>query len=157
MYRIGHGFDIHRFCDNRPLMLGGVDIPYDKGLEGHSDADVLLHALCNGILGASGKGDIGDHFPTTDPVFKNIQSSVLVRKTIDMITSDFRIVNVDFSIIAEEPKLGSYKTIIKANVADLLGVTSNIINIKAGTNEKMDSIGNCKAIAVYCSVLLKKL
>ncbi len=156
MYRIGHGYDIHRFCDGRPLLLGGVEIPYKEGLDGHSDADVLLHSLCNAMLGASGRGDIGEHFPPTDKSFKDIRSSVLVKRVLEMIEADYNLMNVDFSIIAEEPKLMDWKKKIKSNVARLLDVELERVNVKAGTNEKMGSIGSCKGIAVHCAVLLKK-
>ena len=154
--RIGIGYDVHRLVKGRKLILGGVEIPYEKGLEGHSDADVLLHAICDAILGALGKGDIGEHFPNTDEEYKNISSLVLLGKvnTIAEING-YRIGNIDCVIQAEEPNLKKYKAQMCTHIANKLFVDKSDVNIKATTQERLGAIGNKEGIAAFASVLLE--
>lgn len=155
--RIGIGFDIHRFVDGRQLVLGGVDIPYSRGLDGHSDADVLLHALCDALLGALGKGDIGEHFPNTDPAYRNISSMILLEKVYQMVEqAGYVVSNVDAVIQAEEPKLREYKPQMKFHIAYKLAVSEDAVNIKATTMEGLGAIGHKEGIAAFVSVLLVK-
>ena len=153
--RIGIGYDIHRLITGRKLILGGIEIPYEKGLEGHSDADVLLHAVCDAILGALGKGDIGEHFPNTDERYKNVSSLVLL-ETVNAIAEreGYRVGNVDCVIQAEEPHLTEYKSEMCGQIARILAVQENDINIKATTQEQLGAIGNKEGIAAFASVLL---
>lgn len=155
--RVGIGYDIHRFGENRRLILGGVDVPYEKGLEGHSDADVLLHAVCDAILGALGKGDIGEHFPNTDPAFKDISSMVLLEK-VYVLTREagYRVGNVDCVIQAEAPNLMKYKPPMRQNIAEKLELNEEDVNIKATTQERLGSIGRNEGMAAFASVLLVK-
>ena len=153
--RIGIGYDIHRLVEGRQLILGGVRIPHSKGLLGHSDADVLLHALMDAMLGAAGLGDIGQHFPDTDPQYKNISSLVLLEKTNQMLKAHgLTVQQLDTLIIAEQPKLVSYLPQMKANINRIL--KPNTMNIKATTHEGLGPIGKGKAIAAQAVVLLKK-
>jgi len=157
MFRIGHGFDAHRFKKGRKLILGGVPIPYSLGLEGHSDADVLLHAVMNALLGAMGKGDIGTHFPDTDPQYKNISSEKLLLAVLDkMRRSRFRIVNVDVTLLAQKPKLSPYFAAIKKKLSGLLKIQDEALNIKAATTEKMGWIGRGLGMAAIAVTLLRK-
>jgi 2-C-methyl-D-erythritol 2,4-cyclodiphosphate synthase len=150
---VGFGFDIHPLKKGRKLILGGVNIPYKLGLCGHSDADVVLHSLCDAILGAGGLGDMGDFFPDTDPKFKNISSSYFVKKVLSMIKKG-EIVNVDITIFAREPKLGSIKQRIKKNIALLLKISPSKINVKAKTLQGL-LLNQKRAIASSCVVELK--
>jgi len=153
--RIGIGYDIHRLTQGRKLVLGGVEIPYEKGLEGHSDADVLLHAVCDAILGALGKGDIGEHFPNTDEKYKNISSTVLLQRVHALALDEgYSIGNVDCVIQAEEPNLKEQKSKMTSTIAQILAVNTNEVNIKATTQERLGSIGNKEGIAAFASVLL---
>jgi 2-C-methyl-D-erythritol 2,4-cyclodiphosphate synthase len=155
--RTGIGYDIHRLIKGRKLMLGGIEVDYDRGLDGHSDADVVLHAICDALLGAAGKGDIGEHFPNTDPQYKNISSSILLKKANQQINDDgYKVSNVDVMILAEEPKLAAYKPKMKFHIAFELAIDESQVNIKAGTNEGLGFIGRKEAIACYAVVLLKK-
>ena len=155
--RIGHGFDVHRFKRGRKLMLGGVEIPYALGLAGHSDADVVLHALINALLGAMGKGDIGAHFPDTDPRYKGISSALLLKQVLKMVAREkFRLVNGDITVIAEKPRLAPYAKKIRANLAPLLNVPPQRINLKAVTTEGLGWIGAGKGMAATAVVLLTK-
>jgi len=155
--RVGLGYDIHRLVEGRKLMLGGVEIPYIKGLEGYSDADVLLHAICDAILGAIGKGDIGIHFPDTDPAFKDIPSIELLDEVKETLkTSGYKIINIDSTLILEEPKLGPFKNKMKQIISRLLGVAEDMINIKATTQEGVGSIGRGEAIAAYAVVSVEE-
>lgn len=155
--RIGIGYDIHRLVEDRPLFLGGVDIPYVKGLIGHSDADVLLHAIADALLGALSMGDIGEHFPNTDPDYKDIQSKEILKKVAKMAASKNYVVNnVDTVIIAEEPKIYPFKDKMVEVIAEILGVDKSRINIKATTNEGVGSIGKGGAIAAYAVATLEK-
>ncbi|KPK39489.1 MAG: hypothetical protein AMJ78_08430 [Omnitrophica WOR_2 bacterium SM23_29] len=156
--RVGLGYDIHRLVEGRKLILGGVEIPYIKGLEGYSDADVLLHAICDAILGAIGKGDIGIHFPDTDPAFKDIPSIELLDEVKETVkTSGYKIINIDSTLILEEPKLGPFKNKMKQIISRLLGVTEDMINIKATTQEGVGSIGRGEAIAAYAIVSVEEV
>jgi 2-C-methyl-D-erythritol 2,4-cyclodiphosphate synthase len=153
--RVGFGFDLHRLVEGRKLVLGGVPIAFEKGLLGHSDADVLLHAACDALLGAAGLGDIGQHFPDTDPAFKDISSEVLVGKTFQMIRGrGFSVNNVDATILAEAPKLAPYYNAMRANLAELLKVEPGCVNIKATTTEGLGIIGRGEAMAAMCVVSL---
>lgn len=156
--RVGLGYDIHRLVEGRKLILGGVEIPYIKGLEGYSDADVLLHAICDAILGAIGKGDIGIHFPDTDPAFKDIPSIELLDEVKETLkTNGYKIINIDSTLILEEPKLGPFKNKMKQIISHLLGVTEDMINIKATTQEGVGSIGRGEAIAAYAVVFVEEV
>ena len=157
MFRIGLGYDIHKLVEGRKLFLGGINIPYHKGLLGHSDADVLLHSLCDALLGALALKDIGTHFPNTDPTWKNIDSKILLQKIYSIIRKKgYELVNCDAMIIAEEPKIAPYIDQMKQIIASILQTSPNNISIKATTNEGVGNIGKGEAIASYCVVLLKK-
>jgi len=155
--RIGHGFDLHRLTENRKLILGGVNIPYHLGLLGHSDADVLVHAIMDAMLGALSLGDIGLHFPPDDVRFKDI-SSIKLLKYVDVLIKKqgYRIVNIDSTILAQKPKLLEYISDIKKSIADALGIDSQDISVKATTTEKLGDIGKGLAIAAEAVVLLEK-
>jgi len=156
-HKIGMGYDIHRLVKGRKLVLGGVGIPYEKGLDGHSDADVVLHAVCDAILGALGKGDIGEHFPNTDAQFKDISSLVLLEKVNAMAKREgYRIHNLDVVIQAEAPNLKDYKLQMRERIASELDVDESAVNIKATTQEGLGAIGNKEGIASFASVLLTK-
>lgn len=156
-YRVGHGFDVHRFQRGRKLILGGVEIPHALGLIGHSDADVLLHALMNALLGAMGKGDIGTHFPDTDPRYKGISSARLLERVLKMAEREnFRLINGDLTVIAEKPRLAPYVKKIRAKLAGLLSVPPQRINLKAVTTEGLGWIGQGKGMAATAVVLLAK-
>jgi 2-C-methyl-D-erythritol 2,4-cyclodiphosphate synthase len=156
-YRVGIGYDIHRLVEGRRCVIGGVEIPYVKGLLGHSDADVLLHALCDAILGAAGAGDIGELFPDTDPKFCEANSKQLLKTVAGMVAEKgFRIVNVDTVIIAQEPKLMSFKQKIKETVAELLSLDPGCVGVKAKTNEGLGEIGKIEAIACFASAAVTR-
>ena len=153
--RVGLGFDIHRIASGRKLFLGGMEIDAGFGLLGHSDADVLLHALCDAMLGALALGDIGDHFPDTDPNFKDVSSRVLTAQVMQLVKDKgFGVVNLDATIFAERPKLGKLKRRIADSVAKLLEVAPDRVSIKAKTGEGMDAIGRGEAISAQAAVLL---
>ncbi len=155
--RIGTGWDIHKLITGRPLILGGVVVPYDKGEDGHSDGDVLIHAVIDSILGAVSMGDIGTHFPPSDPAFKNIKSIVLLEKVMDMVHREgFHIVNVDTTVILEQPKLKEYIFSIRKKLSSVLGITVDLVSVKAKTKEKLDAVGQGKAVEAYASVLLEE-
>ncbi|MDY0362926.1 MAG: 2-C-methyl-D-erythritol 2,4-cyclodiphosphate synthase [Desulforegulaceae bacterium] len=155
--RTGIGFDVHRFEENRKLVLGGVEIPYELGLKGHSDADVLLHALTDAVLGAAGLGDIGEHFPDNDDKYKNIQSFILLKKAYELVKEcGFTLSNADIIVIAEKPKLSPYKNQIKSNIAEFLNIDPSRINVSATTTEKLGFTGRKEGIASLCTVLLIK-
>lgn len=155
--RVGHGYDIHRLRRGRKLFLGGIEIPYDRGLIGHSDADVLLHALINALLGAMGEGDIGIHFPDQDPRYKDISSVVLLQRvTRIMQRRGFKLSNADLTVVAQQPKLAPYYGAIKKRVASALKVQKSKVNIKAATTEKLGVIGRGQAIAASAVVLLRR-
>ena len=153
--RVGHGFDVHRFIDGRPLFLGGVQIPYHMGLDGHSDADVLLHAVCDAIFGAAGMGDIGIHFPDTDPAYKNISSIELLRQTWEIAQTRFAsIVNIDATVFAERPKISPHADEMKRRIAAALAIESDQVNVKATTFEGLGFIGRKDGIAAAGVVLI---
>ena len=153
--RIGHGYDTHRFMAGRPLILGGVNVPHDKGLLAHSDGDVVIHALCDALLGAAALGDIGQHFPDTSLDFKNVDSRILLRRVRELLAqNNLEMVNADVTIIAEEPRMAPHIDAMRDNLSADLSVTRDAVNIKATTNEKMGFIGNREGIAVHAVVLL---
>lgn len=157
MYRIGFGYDIHRLVEGRKLFIGGVDIPYIKGLLGHSDGDVLLHAICDALLGAVAEDDIGEHFPDADPKYHNISSIELLKKVLDLIKKkDYEITNIDTVVMLEEPRLSPFRKQIQAKIANVLEIKPDCVNIKAKTNEGLGEIGKKEAIASYAIVLLIK-
>lgn len=157
-YKIGTGYDVHRLVPGRKLILGGVDIPYDLGLDGHSDADVLIHAVCDAILGAAGCGDIGEHFPDTDPSYKGISSLVLLEKCRALAARmGYEINNVDCIVFAEKPKLSPYKKDMEKNMARALKTGKGLVNVKATTTEKLGFIGKGEGIAAQCTLLLKAI
>ena len=153
--RVGIGHDTHRLEPGRPLILGGVRIAYPRGLAGHSDADVVLHALTDALLGAAGLGDIGDAYPDNDPKYKDCDSAVFVRETLARLNQKgFRVVNVDVTIFAQEPKLGPIKAKMREHLAGMLGMDVGAVNVKAKTGEKVGSIGRGEAIACQVAVLI---
>ena len=155
MIRIGHGFDVHQLVEGRKCIIGGVDIPHEKGLKGHSDADVLLHALCDALLGAVALGDIGKHFPDTDPRFKGIDSRELLRHVTALIKEKgYGVVNVDATVIAEEPKLAKHIATMCANIAADLGVATDRVNVKATTSERLGFTGRGEGIAAEAVCLV---
>lgn len=156
-FRIGHGFDVHRFQRGRKLILGGVVIPHNRGLSGHSDADAVLHALINAILGALGDGDIGAHFPDTDPQYKNIASGKLLKEVLRIMRRKrFKLVNADVTLVAQLPKLSPHYGRMRKSVANLCHVAESRINIKATTTEKLGWTGAGKAMAATAVVLLSR-
>jgi 2-C-methyl-D-erythritol 2,4-cyclodiphosphate synthase len=156
-FRIGHGFDVHRFRRGRKLVLGGVEIPHDKGLAGHSDADAVLHALMNALLGAMGEGDIGTHFPDSDPRYKDIASGKLLANVLRIMRHKrFRLVNADVTVVAQRPKLSPHYARIRKSVAGLCNLSENRISIKAATTEKLGWTGQGKGVAVTAVVLLSR-
>lgn len=155
--RIGIGYDIHRLTQGRKLLLGGVEIPFEKGLLGHSDADVLLHAVCDAMLGAASLGDIGQHFPHTDPAYKDASSAELLKKVEALVKQKgFSIDNIDTVIIAEKPNLADVKKKIAAQIAGLLNIDISKVEVKAKTNEGLGEIGRGEAIAAYAVASLRK-
>jgi 2-C-methyl-D-erythritol 2,4-cyclodiphosphate synthase len=155
--KVGIGFDSHRLVEGRSLILGGVEIPNDRGLLGHSDADVLLHTICDAILGALGEGDIGGHFPDTDPAYKDISSMKLLMIVKELANKKGYIVNnIDTTVILEKPKLKGYVNKMMHNIAQVLGVEEDVINIKATTNEGMGFIGRGEGIAAFAVVSIRK-
>jgi 2-C-methyl-D-erythritol 2,4-cyclodiphosphate synthase len=153
--RIGHGYDAHTFAEGRPLILGGVTIPYEKGLAAHSDGDAVIHALCDALLGAAALGDIGSYFPDTDSEFKNIDSRILLRKVIELIREkNLELINADITIQAQAPKMAPYLDEMKKNLASDLNTGISNINIKATTTEGMGFIGRKEGIAVHAVTLL---
>ena len=157
-YRIGSGVDFHQLQKGRELWIGGVHIPYKKGALGHSDADVLLHAICDALLGSLALGDIGIHFPNTSKEFKNIRSTVLLQRTMDMVKrKGFAVVNIDCTICLQEPKLKPYTAEMRKIISSITGVSENDVSIKATTTEEMGFIGKGKGIMAYATVLLQKV
>ena len=157
-YKIGSGYDVHRLVSGRKLMIGGVDIDFDRGLSGHSDADVLIHAVCDAILGAAGLGDIGDHFPDTDPEYKGISSMILLEKCgVMMGEQGFQISNIDCIVFAQVPQISPYKKKMEENIAGALNIHSRLVNVKATTTEKLGFIGKEQGIAAQCILLVKAI
>jgi 2-C-methyl-D-erythritol 2,4-cyclodiphosphate synthase len=156
MIRIGHGFDVHRLVSDRDLILGGVKIPYEHGLLGHSDADVLLHAVSDAILGALGLGDIGRYFPDTDPSYKGVNSMLLLEHVVGLAhTRGFRIGNLDTTIVAQRPKLAPYVAQMLTNLANVCQVPSGCVNVKATTTEHLGYAGRGEGISAYAVVLIE--
>ena len=153
--RIGHGFDVHAFAANRKLIIGGVEIPHDLGLAGHSDADVLLHAICDALLGAAALGDIGRHFPDTDAAFAGIDSRILLRRVAEQLKErNWRVGNVDATIIAQAPKMAPHIARMTAHIADDLGIAIDRVNVKATTTEKLGFTGRGEGIAAEAVCLV---
>ena len=154
-FKIGQGYDLHKLVKDRKLILGGVEIPHEKGLLGHSDADVLIHAIMDAMLGALALGDIGKYFPDNDNQYKDINSMILLEKVFAIITEKgYKIGNIDSVIIAQEPKLSPYIQNMQKNIAKVLQLEENCVSIKATTNEHQDSIGKGESIACFASVIL---
>lgn len=154
--RVGMGYDVHRLAPDRDLIIGGVKIPFEKGLLGHSDADVLVHAVMDALLGAAALGDIGQHFPATDPAYKGISSLLLLKKVGELIESHgFSVGNIDATIIAQRPKMALHIPRMKENMAEALGIPENCLNIKATTEEKLGFTGREEGIAAQAVCLLK--
>ncbi len=155
--RVGHGFDVHALVENRKLIVGGVEIAYELGLAGHSDADVLLHAICDALLGAAGLGDIGRHFPDTDAAFSGIDSRILLRRVAEQLKARrWRVGNVDATIIAQAPKMAPHIARMTAHIADDLGVAIDRVNVKATTTEKLGFTGRGEGIAAEAVCLIER-
>ena len=156
--RIGHGYDVHRLVEGRDLILGGVKIPYEKGLLGHSDADVLLHAVSDALLGAAGLGDIGRHFPDTDPKYKGADSLELLRQVYrKILEKGYRVGNIDVTMIAQRPKLKDYIPQMQANIAAAVGTTPDRVNVKATTEEKLGFTGTGEGMSCHAVCLLEEI
>lgn len=155
--RIGHGYDVHRLTENRDLIIGGVKIPYEKGLLGHSDADVLVHAILDAVLGALGEGDIGKHFPDTDERYKGINSMLLAENVASLLFGKgYTVGNIDATVVAQRPKLLPYIQEMRANIAKVFGVTPDRVNIKATTEEKLGFTGSGEGISSHAVCLIIK-
>jgi 2-C-methyl-D-erythritol 2,4-cyclodiphosphate synthase len=153
----GIGYDLHRLVEGRKLMIGGVEVPFDKGSQGHSDGDVLAHAICDALLGAAGLGDIGTHFPDTDPRWKGAASLIFLEHIRELLKNRrFRIVNIDAIVVCERPKLGPHFPAMRAALAKALGITADEINLKAKTNEGVDAVGRGEAIAAHVVATLSQ-
>jgi len=156
--KIGSGYDVHRLVPGRKLIIGGVKIAFDRGLDGHSDADVLLHAVCDALLGAIGAGDIGEHFPDTDPEYKGISSMILVEKCSNLVKEKgYEITNMDCIVFAQVPKISPHKKKMEENIANALNMDSSLVNVKATTTEKLGFIGKEQGIAAQCTLLIKAI
>jgi 2-C-methyl-D-erythritol 2,4-cyclodiphosphate synthase len=157
-FRIGFGVDFHQLAEGRAMIIGGVLIPHDKGLVGHSDADVLLHAICDALLGAACLGDIGVHFPDTDPGYKDIDSKVLLEKTLQLIQKqNYRVVNIDTTLCLQEPKIKPYVQQMQETIAGIIKAPANHISIKATTTEQMGFVGRKEGVVAYATVLLETI
>lgn len=155
--RVGLGYDVHALVPGRPLTLGGIRVPYLLGLQGHSDADVLLHAICDALLGAIAEGDIGRHFPDTDPQYKNIQSTLLLKRVAAKVREKgFHIVNIDTTIVAQKPKLSNFIPRMTNEIAEVLEIEAGRVNVKATTTEGLGSTGRGEGIAVYAIALVEE-
>lgn len=156
-YRIGSGVDFHQMTEGRELWIGGVKIPHHKGALGHSDADVLLHAICDAMLGALSLGDIGIHFPNTDPAYKNIDSKLLLQKAVDMIRAKgYSIVNIDSTLCLQEPKIKPYVSSMQEIIAHISGIHTSDVSVKATTTENMGFVGREEGLMAYATVLLER-
>jgi 2-C-methyl-D-erythritol 2,4-cyclodiphosphate synthase len=156
-FRIGFGIDFHQLVEDRDLWIGGIQIPHHKGAMGHSDADVLLHAICDAMLGALALGDIGLHFPDTDPAFKGIDSKLLLQRTYQLITEKgYRVVNIDSSLCLEAPKIKPYVKQMEQTIASIVGVQAEDVSVKATTTERMGFVGREEGLVAYANVLLQK-
>jgi len=159
-FRVGQGFDVHRFSEpeeGRPMMLMGIQVPYDRGLKGHSDADVMLHALMDALLGAAGLGDIGKHFPDTDPAYKGADSAKLLEQIMTSLQGrGWSVVNADVCLIGERPKLGPHREAMRERIAPILGIPVEDLNVKATTTEKLGFTGRGEGLAAQAIVLIEK-
>jgi 2-C-methyl-D-erythritol 2,4-cyclodiphosphate synthase len=156
--RIGHGYDSHRFAEGRRLILGGVEIPFPRGLDGHSDADAVAHAVTDAILGAAGLGDIGTHFPPSDNTWKDADSIDLLRRIVRVAESEnYQIVNIDVTVIAEQPKIGPHAEEMRRRLSEAVGIAPSSISIKGKTNEGMDGVGRGEGIAVHAVALVNRI
>ncbi len=154
--RIGHGYDVHKFCDNRKLIIGGVDIPYEKGLLGHSDADVLLHAVSDALLGAAALGDIGKHFPDNSNEFLNIDSRILLRKVVGLLKQNgYKVGNIDATVIAQKPKMAPFILQMRQNIADDCGIDVGFVNVKATTEEGLGFTGELLGISAHAVCIIE--
>jgi 2-C-methyl-D-erythritol 2,4-cyclodiphosphate synthase len=157
MIRVGQGYDVHQLVEGRPLVLGGVTVDHNKGLAGHSDADVVVHSLCDALLGAAGKGDIGQHFPDTDSSYKNIDSRILLRKVMSLLQADdWQLVNADLTIIAQAPKLAPHIPQMRSLLSNDMNIDETQLNIKATTTEELGYCGREEGIAALAIVLLER-
>ena len=157
MIRIGHGYDVHAFADNRKCIIGGVTIPYERGLLGHSDADVLLHAIADSLLGAAAMGDIGKHFPDTDPEFEGADSLILLKYVVKLISEKgYKVNNIDATVIAQAPKMAPHIETMRINIADALCVDVDCVNVKATTEEKLGFTGRKEGISAHCVCLIEE-
>ncbi|WP_335872138.1 2-C-methyl-D-erythritol 2,4-cyclodiphosphate synthase [Bacillus sp. 2205SS5-2] len=157
MYRIGQGYDVHQLVENRPLIIGGIHIPYEKGLLGHSDADVLLHVVADAALGAIGSGDIGKHFPDTDPDFEGADSASLMSSVWELVKqAGYELGNIDCTIIAQKPKMAPHIEQMRSRIAELLESSADKVNVKATTTEKLGFTGRGEGIAAQATILLKE-
>ena len=155
-FRVGQGYDLHQMTQGRALILGGVTIPYEKGLLGHSDADVLIHAVIDALLGAAALGDIGKHFPDTDPVYKGADSMELLRNTAAKLASvGYTVENIDTTIVCQKPKLAPHITAMRKNLADALGISIDQVSVKAKSNEEVDAVGKGEAVIAYAAALIR--
>lgn len=154
MFRTGIGYDVHQFAPGRRLVLGGIEIDHDQGLAGHSDADVALHAVTDAILGAAGKGDIGEHFPPTDEAWRDADSADLLRKALRIVGPQWRVENVDLVIMAEAPKIGPHRGSMRDRISAILGIDVNRVNVKATTTEGLGFVGRREGIAAMATALL---
>ena len=155
--RIGNGYDVHPLVENRPLIIGGVTIDWHLGLEGHSDGDVLLHALCDACLGGAGQGDLGKHFPSSDAQYRDANSQIFVRQVRKILAAEnWQVVNIDCIVVAQRPKLASYIPQMQENIANGLGITPNVVNVKATTTDGLGFCGLEQGIAAYAVVLLDR-
>lgn len=156
--RIGHGYDVHRLTPGRRLILGGVEIPWEMGLDGHSDADVLIHAVMDALLGAAALGDIGQLFPDTDPAYLNISSVILLRRVSEALKDNgWLVVNVDTTLIAQRPKVGPYREAMRQNIADALGIDISRVNVKATTEEHLGFTGDGSGMAAHAVALVERI
>jgi 2-C-methyl-D-erythritol 2,4-cyclodiphosphate synthase len=155
--RIGFGYDIHPLVDNRPLIIGGIHIPFHKGLQGHSDADVLAHAVADALLGAAGLGDIGEHFPDTDPKYKNYNSMLILKEIERKVHFEkLKIINIDITLVLQKPKIGAFKQQIAKNIAENLLIRQEQINVKATTAEGLGFVGRGEGVICYAIALLNE-
>lgn len=155
MIRIGHGYDVHKFSDDRKCIIGGVEIPFPKGLLGHSDADVLLHAVCDALLGAAALGDIGKHFPDNDASFSNIDSRILLRRTVELLRENgYKIGNIDATVIAQKPKMADYITKMRENIANDCNISVDCVNVKATTEEGLGFTGALEGISAHAVCII---
>ncbi len=158
MIRIGHGYDVHRFAENRDLILGGVKIDYEFGLLGHSDADVLLHAVCDALLGAAALGDIGTHFPDTDEKYKGIDSMLLLKHTVALLAEKgYKVGNIDATVVAQKPKIGKFIRLMAENIANACNIQADAVNVKATTEEKLGFTGRLEGISAHAVCLIETL